>query len=311
MAMIRIRAIKPDGSTYWPEEFPIELLQEIRAEIGGIRFASEYQCSPIDMSGNFLKREWLTPYISPPTDENGIPQLSYYFGVDPSITGSGDYCVICVLGKSANDKLYLVDFIRKQARLEDQIQMITIQAQKYMPKIINIESNAAQELFVQLLENTTTLPVRRSLTIGRKEDRFAAMSIHFQSGRCFVRGEYVTDEITNRRELTYHSSMKEFVLEWVAYRPKADAHDDTLDALEKALEVATFSLSPVSVNADAPTATDVITLAGQIGQLLKDPNSDKLDIHRKQMLLQQMRERAINQSQEAQHAKQRRFRMFR
>lgn len=312
MAMIRIKAIKDDGSSYWPDEFPIGLLEDIRREYGGIRFASEYQCSPIDMAGNFLKREWLNLYINPPRDENDVPELSYYFGVDPSITGTGDYCVICVLGKAANNKLYLVDFIRKQARLEEQVAMISNAAQLYMPKVINVESSAAQELFIQHLEQVTTLPFRRSITQGRKADRFAAMSVHFQSGRVLVKGAYEEDMATDTKQLTFAPNMRDFFMEWVSFRPTAEGHDDTLDALEKALEVATFNLSPVSMSGDPPVLSEIIKLGEDIRDMKRD-RADPLAIIRKEELLNQMRGRFSESRRNVDyyHAKKRRFRMFR
>jgi hypothetical protein len=100
-----------------------------------------------------------------------------------------------------------------------------------------LEDNAAQKFIRELYEQQSMLPVKGSKTRGNKTERFKAMSVHFTSGRFVLAGYY--DETGTLKPLP---ELEPMVYEWVTF-PTSD-HDDLLDALEKALEVAVYGTDP-------------------------------------------------------------------
>jgi hypothetical protein len=66
---IRIKAIDENGNSYWPNYFPIDILNEIKDEIGSLVFEAQYQNNPHDLHGGIFKPQWLSTrwdYITEP-----------------------------------------------------------------------------------------------------------------------------------------------------------------------------------------------------------------------------------------------------
>lgn len=228
---IKIVAETKPRRSYWSERFPWAVLQE-RKDTDTLSWWTQYMNEPVDLTGSFLKRDWLRLFLEIPKHTDGSDALTYYVGFDPSISGKGDYCALAVAGRSPDNKIYLVDIIRQKADLERQAELVQQVADQYHPKIINVESNAAQQLMKQYLEKNTVLPIRGSQTKSDKAARMAGMSVYFQSGRVLVKGYKGTSGID------FHPDMRDFVEEWTSF-PRG-VNDDILDAVEKAIEAIVY-----------------------------------------------------------------------
>ena len=232
----------------WPEDFGAEELQ-LRIDAGGgdMMYRAAYLLDPSSIEGTWLQADWLH-YV----DRGQIPfeRLEYHFGVDLAVSDkeTSDYFVVAVVGRDTEtNRLYLVDMVRDRMGLDKQASMLTLIAERYNPVRVTVESNAWQKLAVDNFLANTNLPIYRSYSTVKKEKRYTRissgkgdyipMSALFQQMRILIAGE------TNP-EPGPISSLKPFVNEWLA--APFGSHDDTLDAVEKALEIFSKGLIPVA-----------------------------------------------------------------
>lgn len=257
MAIIHIPIETASGRSVWPEKFPKSELDRRRRVLGSLRYAQEYLCSPVSLFGSKLQMEWLKVYNYDDLERGELGDYEYFFGVDPSVSGRGDYMAICVLAKVIDKgRMYIVDFVREKAGLERMVELLERTASIYPPRVVNVEAVAAQQLLVQSLIERTALPVRSYIPKGNKLDRLTVMAtVHFSSSRVKVRGAMDPD-----KGLTFDPRMGDFIQEWVAY--DRGRHDDTLDAVETAIECAAFagtaaslSMDPIEVDEDDQEVT--------------------------------------------------------
>jgi hypothetical protein len=54
------------GEVLHPDREPLEILDELRRDIGTMNFSAQYQQEPVPAGGNVIKREWLRYYDVPP-----------------------------------------------------------------------------------------------------------------------------------------------------------------------------------------------------------------------------------------------------
>lgn len=204
-----------DGKPLWPEQFPLEELQQIRADIGEIAFAQKYMCRPTRLEGQTLKADWLH-YFDPATQDFRDLKLDIRFGVDPAISKSShaDFSAISVCARDTKaNRIYQVEAWCGKVDFPELLNMIAQKAALWHPSKIAIEENAYQAALVQAATRATMLPVVGVKTTRDKVSRILALSPHFESGRLLIRkdqGEFI------REYLEFPNGM----------------HDDALDALE-------------------------------------------------------------------------------
>ena len=247
MAVLHYPIEDEDGKSVWPEKFDAKELEIRKKGLGPLRYAQEYLCSPIALFGSQLNLEWLTVYdYSRALEDQELKNADYFFGVDPSISGTGDYCVICVLAKT-KERYLIVDFIREKAKLDRMVELIKRTAVVYKPIMINVEAIQAQALLVQTLVDKTDLPIRSYMPTGKKEDRINVMAqVYFSTQKAQIRGHRDESSATPLRD----ERMSAFVQEWLAF-PRG-RHDDTLDAVEAAIQAASSSGMAASLSSEAP-----------------------------------------------------------
>jgi predicted phage terminase large subunit-like protein len=147
--------------------------------------------------------------------------MTIFMGVDPAISekATADYFALAVIGKDGARHLWLLETCRERLDFPRQIELIRSLAARWKPRKIAIEEQAYQMSLIQQLMRESNLPVVGSKTTSDKTARMMAMSPHFENGRIRVR-----------------RGLREFEAEYLAF-PKG-AHDDLLDATEKAVEAA-------------------------------------------------------------------------
>lgn len=107
--ILNLPAISDSGEALWPEQYPLDRLEEIRSTIGPRDWSALYQQKPAPDEGNFFKREWVRWYDEAPE------HLRIYGTSDYAVTdGDGDYTAHAVWGVDPNDNLYLLYLWRGQ-----------------------------------------------------------------------------------------------------------------------------------------------------------------------------------------------------
>lgn len=95
------------GEVLHPEREPLEVLEQIKKQMGSLLFSTQYLQNPIPMDGNIVKRSWLQTYKKVPS----TPFQQVVQSWDVATTTTGDYsaCTTWGISKSKN---YLLDVWR-------------------------------------------------------------------------------------------------------------------------------------------------------------------------------------------------------
>jgi hypothetical protein len=59
------------GDALHPQREPIEILEEIKRQMGSLNFSAQYQQMPVPPEGNLVKRRWIEWYDSAPSRGDG------------------------------------------------------------------------------------------------------------------------------------------------------------------------------------------------------------------------------------------------
>lgn len=106
--IVQLPAIDSTGAALWPDAYPIEALNRIRANSLPRYWSSLFQQDPQPDEGTFFKREWFKRY-----DER--PPVNLFGTSDFGVTdGGGDFTEHAVWGVSSNSEIYAIDWWRGQ-----------------------------------------------------------------------------------------------------------------------------------------------------------------------------------------------------
>lgn len=231
--IIVYKAIDDDGNSYWPEMFPIETLQSWQ-KLRPVSFSSQYLSSPMDLSGNELKREWLNYY-----DWNNRPlefEKVVAF-IDPAVSQqtTADYFAVCVAGL-LDKTAYLLDLIRTRTPLEGQKDIIKGLVKRWSVNEVCVEVNAQQLYLLQYLKQFSfdifsldeefapfTSP-DREWSRSNKETKFSTLAGHFNTKRVLLPAN-----LDDNGFYEVVSKFQVFIEEWITFPD--GLHDDTLDAV--------------------------------------------------------------------------------
>ena len=107
--ILDLPAIRGTGEALWPEFYPLEALNRIRANITPRHWSALYQQRPAPEEGDYFKREWFRTYDSKPT------HLHIYGASDYAVTADGgDWTVHMVVGVDPQDNIYVLDLWRQR-----------------------------------------------------------------------------------------------------------------------------------------------------------------------------------------------------
>lgn len=97
------------GDALWPEWYPVESLERIKANMQPRHWNALYQQNPIPDDGDFFKRDWFQRYREKPN------RLNLYITHDDAVTDDSDtkdpdWTELAVWGVSADDDVYALDW---------------------------------------------------------------------------------------------------------------------------------------------------------------------------------------------------------
>ncbi len=254
----RFKSIRNDGTALWPERYPISRLRARQKEVGRVRFAREYQCSPVsDGSSLFPSTLFSGPDIMRDDVVIGHDwrwwELHHnikrrFIGVDYAISANvgADYTVLFVIGVDDFGNRWVMDIIRQKGlEFHQQLALIKAASAKYKPDIIACEANQMQRIFGDELIRTTDLPIRNIHTGDEKhslEKGVPSLRVILENRKIRIpRGDERAREITDIwiEEMRNHTF----------YQGKVQSvgdHDDTTMAWfvgEKAIKSGMFSFA--------------------------------------------------------------------
>jgi predicted phage terminase large subunit-like protein len=125
--VLELPAINPAGDALWPEWYPLDALERIRATVGPREWSALYQQRPQPDEGTFFQRAWFATW-------ERLPALRYYGSSDYAVTdGGGDYTVHRVWGIDVKGDVYRVAGWRGQTASDEWVERKLDLIAKYKP----------------------------------------------------------------------------------------------------------------------------------------------------------------------------------
>jgi predicted phage terminase large subunit-like protein len=215
--VLNLPAINDNGEALWPEQYPVEALEQIQRAIGPRDWSALYQQRPTPETGDYFKREWLIPVETIPP----LHEMAVYGGSDYAVTADGgDYTVHAVVGVDYEGRLYLLDLWRAQASSDVWVDAFCALVRRYKPigwaeETGQIKSGVGPFLTKRMVESQSFTVREQFPTRGDKAVR--AQSIR---GRMAMQGLHVP------RNAPW---LSDFIAELMSF--PVGVHDDQVDAI--------------------------------------------------------------------------------
>ncbi|HTD84824.1 MAG TPA: hypothetical protein VK648_13635, partial [Gemmatimonadaceae bacterium] len=105
--------LRKTGEALWPEREPLDVLDNLRLQLGSDIFSAQYQQSPVPPGGAMIKREWVMRYAEPPPPSSVWCTLQSW---DTAMKGGPDNdWSVCTTWQLTEDiGWYLVDVWRQR-----------------------------------------------------------------------------------------------------------------------------------------------------------------------------------------------------
>jgi len=223
--VIEFPAILPSGQPLWPEFWPMEELESLRAELPNQKWQAQYQQSPTSESSAIVKREWWRTWDSdtpPPCD---FILMAWDTAYEKS--NRADYSACTTWGVfyhpddsgKAQANIILLNAIRDRVEFPQLKRMVLEQSDEWEPDSIIIEKKASGAPLIYELR-AMGVPVQEFTPVrgNDKITRLNAVSDLFASGRVWAP----------------NTNWAEEVIDEVASFPSGD-HDDYVDTVSLAL----------------------------------------------------------------------------
>ena len=216
-----IPAIREDGTSAWPNEWPIDKLLKLKSEMGLVIFETQYQMNTAAMEGKIFSYDSFFWYENLPTE------LIKVGGVDLAISQkeTADYFAMVILGiEVKTNRKYVIKFHRGRKKYTEQTAYISKEIIGGGLLKCGIEANAYQAAQVtevaDIVGKGKVLPV---FTLKDKTTR--AMKL---AAKC------------ENEEILFHKDHM-LLIEELLSMPDGE-HDDLFDALDIAVRTATEGL---------------------------------------------------------------------
>jgi len=130
---VRLSCFKPDHTSLWPENWPVEILDEKRSQLGADIFSTEYENEPLSDEERIIHLDWIDSYRY----ENAeLPQqLRYFAGIDPA-AGKHDHTAIVTVGVDQAGMIWEVDEWAKTCSEDETVNQLIVKHQKYKYELI-------------------------------------------------------------------------------------------------------------------------------------------------------------------------------
>lgn len=210
-----------EGDVLHPEREPLEVLMELKAAMGSLAFAAQYQPDPMPAEGNVFRAAWLREYeAKEQTEQWGEIVQSWDAAIK---TGANNDYSVCVTARIVNREAHILHVWRGRLEFPALVRTAVALAQEWRPGTIIIEDKALGQQLLQELRSGHYPGV--AYPIGRtpeqdKYSRAAGVSSMVEAGRLVLPAEA--------------SWLDDFRRELLAF-PNA-RNDDQVDALAQLLD---------------------------------------------------------------------------
>lgn len=221
------RAIRTDGSLFFPQRLTQKFLDETKKTQGARIFSAQYLNEPVDDENATFKRENFS-YVSWELIKDR--PINWYLSVDPSFEGEySDYAALVIAGMDYQRDLYVRHILRQKMDYKGIIEQVFDLYTRYRPKQILLETIGTQKSITYELMNEQRrrgvwLPIREiKQQVKSKIERVRALAPFYEYHHLFH-----IKECPQLDELEYE----------LIHFPRGQ-HDDVVDALASILTIAT------------------------------------------------------------------------
>ena len=208
------------GEALHPERYPLDVLLQIKANIGSRDWAALYQQSPVPDGGGLFKADWIQ-YWDPATLPKVFDASCISWDMTFKESATSDYVVGQVWGRKGGS-FYLLDQFRGRWDFVKSLEQFVAAARKY-PRITRklIEDKANGPAIISALKRKVTgiIPITPKES---KEARANAVTTLWEARNVYL-------PPPDR----YPWVAQDFIPELLAF--PSGAHDDTIDAMSQAL----------------------------------------------------------------------------
>lgn len=159
-------------------------LDQIRAEVGSLRFSAQYQQQPVPPEGNLVKREWFRPYHTGRSDGRVVQSWDV-----ACATGEKNDYSVCTTWRIVGRDYYLIDVWRGRAAYPDLRRKLISLAQEYAASTILIEEVSSGLSLLQDLRMDAKLKIVKPIGMrpdASKQDRVVASSAQIEAGHVHI-----------------------------------------------------------------------------------------------------------------------------
>lgn len=214
------------GEALWPERFPLNALEAIRADREPRSWAGLFQCRPVAVGGEFFKQKWLRYWKLDGTDailtdgtKLPLDELRTFCTVDLAVStrDTSDYSVIATWGvhKVRRSEILLLDVIRERMEGPQMIPRMRNAAERWGADVVYVEKTSYHLTLIQQARKEGML-VRELKADRDKKERAIPATVAMEGGQVYLRA--------GARWLA------EFEDELLAF-PDSSTHDDQVDVL--------------------------------------------------------------------------------
>ena len=226
-AIVYDKAIRPDGSLFFPERLSRAFLESQHKTQGSYIFTNQYQNEIIPEGLQIFRREWLAYYKQLPDYKTTFAFIDPAVGKKDKNTGEfkkSDFTALSIVDVDVEGTWFLKVARRAKLTVTQQVQLVFDVNRLFKPTILGIEDVAYQNALIQLVEERMTkerivLPVK-PVTRGQmsKITRIKGLVPRFEWRRVLLA-----------------QGLHEFEREYLKF-PRA-AHDDIMDSVASINEI--------------------------------------------------------------------------
>jgi len=178
--ILHFKAVK-DGQALWPERYPMEALENIKASVGSRVFTSLYQGEPAVAEGQIFKREWWRYYREAPQFLRTIQSWDTAF----KDKTQNDYSVCTVWGE-ANNGYYLLNVWRARVEFPELKRSAIAIYERDKPDVAIVEDKASGQSLIQEIQRNTLIPVLPVKVDRDKVARAYAATPMIEAGKVYL-----------------------------------------------------------------------------------------------------------------------------
>ena len=173
------------GDILHPDREPLEVLEQIKAEMGTFAFSAQYQQRPVAVEGNLVKWKWFRVYADPPAQDHDGRMIQSWDTA--SKAGELNDYSVCTTWLMKGDDYYLLDVRRERLDYPHLKMRVIDMAHRFAARSVLVEDKGSGTQLIQDLRHEK--PGVRPIGIIPEADKITRMSnqsSHIEAGHVFI-----------------------------------------------------------------------------------------------------------------------------